>query len=52
MDHRPPLPDPCLRADTVLELREQVYRDEMTGKDAAAELQTRADAEWAAQGLQ
>ncbi len=34
-----------------VELREQVYRDAMTGKDAAAELQTRADAEWAAQGL-
>ena len=33
------------------ELREAVYRGNMTGKDAAAELQTRAEAEWQAQGL-
>jgi maltose-binding protein MalE len=33
------------------ELREQVFRDNMTAKDAAAELQTRAEAEWKAQGL-
>lgn len=33
------------------ELREQVYRGNMTGKDAAAELQSRAEAEWKAQGL-
>jgi hypothetical protein len=33
------------------ELRERVYRDEMTGAEAAAELQSRAEAEWAAQGL-
>ena len=34
-----------------VELREQVYRDAMTAQDAAAELQSRAEAEWAAQGL-
>ena len=34
-----------------VELREQVYRGNMTGKDAAAELQSRAEAEWKAQGL-
>jgi len=34
-----------------VELREQVYRGNMTGTDAAAELQTRAESEWAAQGL-
>lgn len=34
-----------------VELREQVYRGLMTAKDAAAELQKRADAEWKAQGL-
>lgn len=34
-----------------VELREQVYRGNMTAKDAAAELQTRAEAEWKAQGL-
>lgn len=33
------------------ELREKVYRDQMTAKEAAAELQKRADDEWAAQGL-
>lgn len=33
------------------ELREKVYRDQMTSKEAAAELQKRADDEWAAQGL-
>ena len=33
------------------ELREQVFRGNMTGKDAAAELQSRAEAEWNAQGL-
>lgn len=33
------------------ELREQVFRGNMTGKDAAAELQTRAETEWKAQGL-
>jgi maltose-binding protein MalE len=33
------------------ELREQVYRDLMKPEDAAAELQTRAEAEWQAQGL-
>ncbi len=33
------------------ELAEQVYRGNMTGADAAAELQNRAEAEWAAQGL-
>lgn len=33
------------------ELREKVFRDEMNAKDAAAELQQRAEDEWAAQGL-
>lgn len=33
------------------ELREKVYRDTMSAKDAAAEMQKRADAEWKAQGL-
>jgi multiple sugar transport system substrate-binding protein len=33
------------------ELREKVFRGEMTGADAAAEMQTRAEAEWKAQGL-
>ncbi|HMO57261.1 MAG TPA: extracellular solute-binding protein [Roseiflexaceae bacterium] len=33
------------------ELAEQVFRGNMTGKDAAAELQARAEAEWSAQGL-
>lgn len=33
------------------ELREKVYRDQMTAKEAAAELQKRGDDEWAAQGL-
>lgn len=33
------------------ELRERVFRGEMTGTDAAAEIQKRADAEWKAQGL-
>ncbi|MFO7167645.1 MAG: extracellular solute-binding protein [Chloroflexota bacterium] len=33
------------------ELAEQVYRGNMTGKEAAAELQARAEAEWKAQGL-
>jgi hypothetical protein len=33
------------------ELAEQVYRGNMTGADAAAELQSRAEAEWRAQGL-
>lgn len=33
------------------ELREKVYRDTMPAKDAAAEMQKRADAEWKAQGL-
>jgi ABC-type glycerol-3-phosphate transport system substrate-binding protein len=33
------------------ELREQVFRGNMTGKDAAAEMQSRAEAEWKAQGL-
>jgi hypothetical protein len=38
-------------ADQYKELREKVYRDQMTAKEAAAELQKRADDEWAAQGL-
>lgn len=33
------------------ELREKVFRDQMTAKEAAAELQKRAEDEWAAQGL-
>lgn len=33
------------------ELREQVYRGNMTGTDAAAELQSRAESEFKAQGL-
>lgn len=33
------------------ELREKVFRDQMSAKDAAAELQKRADAEWKNQGL-
>ncbi|NWG19833.1 MAG: hypothetical protein HXY39_05840 [Chloroflexi bacterium] len=33
------------------ELREQVYRGNLTGKEAAAEMQVRAEAEWKAQGL-
>jgi hypothetical protein len=33
------------------ELREKVYRGTMTSKEAAAEMQKRADDEWAAQGL-
>lgn len=33
------------------ELREQVYRDLMKAEDAAAELQSRAEAEWQAQGF-
>jgi len=33
------------------ELREKVYRGDMGAKEAAAELQKRADDEWAAQGL-
>lgn len=33
------------------ELREKVYRDTMSAKDAAAEMQKRAEAEWKAQGL-
>jgi len=33
------------------ELREKVYRGDMTPKDAAAEMQTRADTEWKNQGL-
>lgn len=33
------------------ELREKVYRDEMTGKDAAAEMQKRCEEEWVAAGL-
>lgn len=33
------------------ELREKVYRDQMTAKEAAAELQKRGDDEWEAQGL-
>ena len=34
-----------------VELREQVYRGNMTAQDAAAEMQTRAEAEWQAQGF-
>jgi len=34
-----------------VELREKVYRGDMTAKDAAAELQNRADQEWKNQGL-
>ena len=33
------------------ELRERVFRGEMDGKAAAAEVQSRAETEWAAQGL-
>ncbi|MBN1810573.1 MAG: twin-arginine translocation signal domain-containing protein [Anaerolineae bacterium] len=33
------------------ELREKVFRDEMTAADAAAEFQARCEAEWAAQGF-
>ena len=33
------------------ELREQVYRDLITAEEAVAELQTRAENEWEAQGL-
>jgi maltose-binding protein MalE len=33
------------------ELREKVYRGDMTPQDAAAEMQSRADAEWKNQGL-
>ena len=33
------------------ELREQVYRDLITAEEAVEELQTRAEAEWEAQGL-
>jgi len=33
------------------ELREKVYRGDMTSKEAAAEMQKRADDEWQAQGL-
>ena len=33
------------------ELREQVYRNAMSAKDAAAEMQKRAEAEWINQGL-
>ena len=33
------------------ELREAVYREEMTSTDAAEELQLRAETEWEAQGL-
>jgi hypothetical protein len=33
------------------ELREKVYRDEMTADEAAAEFQARCEAEWAAQGF-
>lgn len=38
-------------ADQQTEIREQVYRDMMAPAEAAAELQRRAEAEWAAQGL-
>lgn len=38
-------------ANQYAELREKVYRDTMTAKEAAAELQMRADNEWEAQGL-
>ncbi|MEN8172337.1 MAG: substrate-binding domain-containing protein [Chloroflexota bacterium] len=34
------------------ELRERVYREEMTSAEAVAELQARAEAEWEAQGLE
>lgn len=37
--------------DQCTELREQVYRDNMSAKDAAAELQARAETEWSNQGL-
>jgi multiple sugar transport system substrate-binding protein len=37
--------------DQFTELRDKVFRGQMTGKDAAAEMQTRAEAEWKAQGL-
>jgi hypothetical protein len=33
------------------ELREAVYRDQMTAAEAAAEFQSRCEAEWQAQGL-
>jgi hypothetical protein len=33
------------------ELREKVFRDEMTAADAAAEFQARCDAEWDLQGF-
>ena len=33
------------------ELNEKVYRDEMTGEQAAAEFQSRVEAEWTAQGF-
>jgi multiple sugar transport system substrate-binding protein len=38
-------------ADQYVELREAVYRDQMTGTEAAEELQKRAVDEWEAQGL-
>lgn len=38
-------------ADQQTEVREQVYRDLMSPAEGAAELQRRAEAEWAAQGL-
>ena len=37
--------------DQSVELREKVYRDEMTSQEAVEELQARAIAEWEAQGL-
>ncbi len=37
--------------DQQSEVREQVYRDNMSPEEGAAELQRRAEAEWAAQGL-
>lgn len=37
--------------DQCAELREQVFRGNMTGAQAAQELQNRAEAEWQAQGL-
>jgi hypothetical protein len=42
---------PCATCRLATLLAEQVYRGNMTGADAAAELQSRAEAEWAAQGL-
>jgi hypothetical protein len=33
------------------ELREAVYREQMTAAEAAAEFQSRCEAEWQAQGL-